>query len=650
MSAVLATPPFLAFFDLNGDPLAGGLIYTYAAGTTTPKATYTDESGLIPMPNPIVLDSAGRATWWLIGAYKYIVKDALGNTIDTTDDVTSFSTLAAAGAAFFQSFSGDGTTTAFTLSTDEGTDSKGLMIFVDSGLVSNIANGTFTTDTIWTKGAGWTIGSGVATAAGAISTAISQTATSTLVTGKSYNVTYTITASAGSLTPSIGGQNGTARTAAGTYSEVIVAGSTQIIAFTGTGFTGTLDAVTVTLSAGQGYQILNPNQYTIAGTALTFAVAPATGINNIFVFAPSSLLGAASSAAALAQGYAAAALTSQTAAAVSASSAAGYAAAKNQWTYSTTTAMADPGSGGIRFNNATLASATAMAISNNSANSGSPDLSAWVATWDDSSSSPRGELQIFKDNGNFVIYNITGGNVDNSGWKQITLTYVSGAGTFANSDSILVGFTAYGTTIVTGGITALTGDVTASGTGSVSTTVAKIQGVTVTGTTGTGKNVFDTSPTLVTPVLGIASATSFTFPSGGNTALNWYEEGTFTPTLLGLGTAGSPTYVVQTGVFTRIGRMVLASARLQISNLGAMAGQLAMGGLPYAVNATLAQSFSGGELVNAAASTYSLVLSATAGTTQIWIFKQASTGTAPFSSSTDATNTFRIWISGVYSI
>lgn len=29
------------FFDNNGNPLAGGLIYTYAAGTTTPAATYT---------------------------------------------------------------------------------------------------------------------------------------------------------------------------------------------------------------------------------------------------------------------------------------------------------------------------------------------------------------------------------------------------------------------------------------------------------------------------------------------------------------------------------------------------------------------------------------------------------------------------------
>jgi len=63
--------------DNSGNVLSGGKIYTYAAGTLTPQATYTDVTGLISMPNPITLDSAGRATWWINGSYKYIIKDAL---------------------------------------------------------------------------------------------------------------------------------------------------------------------------------------------------------------------------------------------------------------------------------------------------------------------------------------------------------------------------------------------------------------------------------------------------------------------------------------------------------------------------------------------------------------------------------------------
>ena len=48
------------FFDNNGVILSGGLLYTYAAGTTTPQTTYTSSSGATPNANPIVLNSAGR--------------------------------------------------------------------------------------------------------------------------------------------------------------------------------------------------------------------------------------------------------------------------------------------------------------------------------------------------------------------------------------------------------------------------------------------------------------------------------------------------------------------------------------------------------------------------------------------------------------
>ena len=48
------------FFDNNGVPLAGGKLYTYAAGTTTPLTTYTSNLGDVAHANPIILDSAGR--------------------------------------------------------------------------------------------------------------------------------------------------------------------------------------------------------------------------------------------------------------------------------------------------------------------------------------------------------------------------------------------------------------------------------------------------------------------------------------------------------------------------------------------------------------------------------------------------------------
>lgn len=109
-----------------------------------------------------------------------------------------------------------------------------------------VTNGTFGSDTGWTKGTGWTIGAGVATATGAISTALSQDTAITLIAGYTYTVTYTVTRSAGTITPSLGGTDGTARSSSATFTETIVAGSTQVLAFTGAGFTGTLDNISVT--------------------------------------------------------------------------------------------------------------------------------------------------------------------------------------------------------------------------------------------------------------------------------------------------------------------------------------------------------------------------------------------------------------------
>jgi len=82
------------FFDNNGIPLAGGLVYTYAAGTNTPQAAYTTSAGSIAHANPIVLDSAGRTPSggeiWLTDAvaYKFVLKTATAVTIGTYDNVT----------------------------------------------------------------------------------------------------------------------------------------------------------------------------------------------------------------------------------------------------------------------------------------------------------------------------------------------------------------------------------------------------------------------------------------------------------------------------------------------------------------------------------------------------------------------------------
>lgn len=82
-TAVLSPSPVQKFFDNNGAPLAGGLVYTYAGGTSTPVATYTDSSGATTNPNPITLNARGEAKIWLTPnvTYKFNVTDSSGNTL-----------------------------------------------------------------------------------------------------------------------------------------------------------------------------------------------------------------------------------------------------------------------------------------------------------------------------------------------------------------------------------------------------------------------------------------------------------------------------------------------------------------------------------------------------------------------------------------
>ena len=79
------------FFDNNGVPLSGGLLYAYQAGSTTPQATYTDINGTVPNANPIVLDASGRSAtqvWLTYGYfYKFVLKNAAGETIGTYDNI-----------------------------------------------------------------------------------------------------------------------------------------------------------------------------------------------------------------------------------------------------------------------------------------------------------------------------------------------------------------------------------------------------------------------------------------------------------------------------------------------------------------------------------------------------------------------------------
>lgn len=80
MSYAIAPVARQQFFDANGAPLAGGFLYFYVAGTSTPQDTYTTSIGTVA-DNPIELDASGytpHGMFWANAAYKIMVTDANG--------------------------------------------------------------------------------------------------------------------------------------------------------------------------------------------------------------------------------------------------------------------------------------------------------------------------------------------------------------------------------------------------------------------------------------------------------------------------------------------------------------------------------------------------------------------------------------------
>lgn len=108
--------------------------------------------------------------------------------------------------------------------------------------------------------------------------------------------------------------------------------------------------------------------------------------------------------------------------------------------------------------------------------------------------------------------------------------------------------------------------------------------------TVSGVKTFSAAPVFsVAPVVNAGLA----FPATQNASadpnnLDDYEEGSFTPTLVSAG-GGTPSYSVQSGVYTKVGRVVHFQLRVTLSGLGSLAaGAMTIAGLPFTANASTA--------------------------------------------------------------
>ena len=163
----------------------------------------------------------------------------------------------------------------------------GLMLDKSQGLALGselVTNGDFSSATGWTAETGWSIAGGAATkVVSAANANLYQTVS--IVAGRSYRVTYTLTYSAGGFQMILGGTASSVKLASGTYSEIIIAGSTNqlISAFGNTAFAGSIDNISIKLLAGN-----HATQATLAQRP-TYGINPIVGTRNLLLQSQSAI-------------------------------------------------------------------------------------------------------------------------------------------------------------------------------------------------------------------------------------------------------------------------------------------------------------------------------------------------------------------------
>jgi parallel beta-helix repeat protein len=153
------------FFDNNGNPLSGGKLYTYAASTTTPQATYTNSSGATANSNPIILNSGGRvpAEIWLTDglAYKFVLYTSTDTLIGSWDNIIGINSNFVNFVTSEEVQTATAGQTVFTLTTMQYQPGlNNLVVYVDG--VNQVEGGTYsyveTSSTVVTFTAGLHLG------------------------------------------------------------------------------------------------------------------------------------------------------------------------------------------------------------------------------------------------------------------------------------------------------------------------------------------------------------------------------------------------------------------------------------------------------------------------------------------------------------
>lgn len=262
-----------------------------------------------------------------------------------------------------------------------------------------------------------------------------------------------------------------------------------------------------------------------------------------------------------------------------------------RYLFDSSTTMADPGTGDVRLNNATLASVTACAISDLTAFTGNPDASAVILTWDDSSNSAnRGTVTFKKASApeNFAQYIISGASTDNSGWTQLALTHVASSGSFSAADALAIEFSRTGDK-GTDGLGA--GDVTAAAAFATDNVVIRSDG-TGKGVQFTGISVDDSNN-----MSGVVALAATTIELGHASDTTISRTGAGAIAVEGVGVALNSTSLAHTAASIELGHAT--DTTLSRSS----AGVLAVEGVTVSLNSTSAAHTAGTIELGAASDT-----------------------------------------------
>jgi hypothetical protein len=255
---------------------------------------------------------------------------------------------------------------------------------------------------------------------------------------------------------------------------------------------------------------------TTAATQATNAATSATTATTKAAAAATSATASASSATAAASSATGAATSETNATSIISSIGLNY-------NFDTSTTMADPGAGDFRLNHATVASVTAISLDATTNDTGNPDLSDFVATWDDSTSAIGGYI-VGKKVGTpatFFVYSVTT-VADNTGWLQLTVVHVASSGSWSSGNDCILQFSRSGDKGDTGSAGAGSGTVTQLNAGDG----FSFSAITTTGTIAVDGNLQDLD------ALGVV-ASDGQFIVGTGSGAYAYESGATAMTSLG---------------------------------------------------------------------------------------------------------------------